>query len=237
MGAQADAIRACALSLQTHRATNLVGEMGTGKTTIGTAAAVLAGFERVLVLSPPHLVRKWQREVKATAPSATAVIVRTISDLNHLRPIPGWPLFVILSREQAKLSYRWKPATVTQYVNRDGGVVRDERNRPIRLPCCSSCFAPVVDDEGLSLEEADLARKKRTCDRCHGPLWQADCRGPHRYPLADYISRWMKGFFDLLLIDEQHEYKARGSAQGVAAGTLAEASKAVLTLTGTLLGG
>ena len=45
------------------------------------------------------------------------------------------------------------------------------------------------------------------------------------------------GYFDLLLIDEQHEYKARGSAQGLAAGTLAEACKAVLTLTGTLMGG
>ncbi len=47
----------------------------------------------------------------------------------------------------------------------------------------------------------------------------------------------MPGYFDLLLIDEQHEYKARGSAQGLAAGTLAEACKAVLTLTGTLMGG
>jgi len=237
MGAQADAIRACALSLQTHRATNLVGEMGTGKTTIGTAAAALAGFERILVLCPPHLVRKWQREVKATLPSANAVIVRTISELNRLDRVGGWPLFVILSREQAKLSYRWQSATVARYLSRDGGVVRDEGGRPLRLPCCPSCFAPVVDDEGLPLEEADLARKKRTCDRCRGPLWQADCRGPHRYPLADYISRRMGRYFDLLLIDEQHEYKARGSAQGVAAGTLAEACKAVLTLTGTLMGG
>ncbi|NJD66861.1 MAG: ATP-dependent helicase [Chloroflexi bacterium] len=237
MGAQADAIRACALSLQTHRATNLVGEMGTGKTTIGTAAAALAGFERVLVLCPPHLVRKWQREVKATMPAANAVIVRTISELSRLDRVGGWPLFVILSREQAKLSYRWKPATVSRYIGRDGSVVRDEGGRPLRLPCCPSCFAPVVDDEGLPLEEADLARKKRSCDRCHEPLWQADCRGPHRYPLADYISRRMGGYFDLLLIDEQHEYKARGSAQGVAAGTLAEACKAVLTLTGTLMGG
>jgi superfamily II DNA or RNA helicase len=103
MGAQADAIRACALSLQRHRATNLVGEMGTGKTTIGTAAAALAGFERILVLCPPHLVRKWQREVKATVPSAGAVIVRSISDLERVRSAGGWPLFVILSREQAKL--------------------------------------------------------------------------------------------------------------------------------------
>ncbi len=116
MGAQADAIRACALSLQRHRATNLVGEMGTGKTTIGTAAATLAGFKRVLVLCPPHLVRKWQREVKATVPSANAVIVRTIGDLERVRHAGGWPLFVILSREQAKLSYRWKPAVATRHV-------------------------------------------------------------------------------------------------------------------------
>jgi ABC-type microcin C transport system duplicated ATPase subunit YejF len=38
LGAQGDAIRAVAVSLRRHRGTNLVGEMGTGKTTIGTAA-------------------------------------------------------------------------------------------------------------------------------------------------------------------------------------------------------
>ncbi len=237
MGAQADVIRACALSLQTHRATNLVGEMGTGKTTIGTAAATLADFERVLVLCPPHLVRKWQREVKATVPSANAVIVRTISDLERVRHAGGWPLFVILSREQAKLSYRWKPVVATRHVVAGSAATRDEVGRVISLPCCPSCFSPIVDDEGLPLEEADLGRKKHTCERCHEPLWQADCRGPRRYPLADYIARHMPGYFDLLLIDEQHEYKARGSAQGLAAGTLAEACKAVLTLTGTLMGG
>ena len=237
MGAQADVIRACALSLQTHRATNLVGEMGTGKTTIGTAAATLAGFERVLVLCPPHLVRKWQREVKATVPSANAVIVRTISDLERVRHAGGWPLFVILSREQAKLSYRWKPAVAMRQVVAGSAAARDELGRVIALACCPACFSVIVDDEGLPLEEADLGRKKHTCEQCHGSLWQADCRGPRRYPLADYIARHMPGYFDLLLIDEQHEYKARGSAQGLAAGTLAEACKAVLTLTGTLMGG
>ncbi len=237
MGAQADVIRACALSLQTHRATNLVGEMGTGKTTIGTAAATLAGFERVLVLCPPHLVRKWQREVKATVPSANAVIVRTITDLERVRHAGGWPLFVILSREQAKLSYRWKPAVAARHVVAGSAAARDEQGEVAALTCCPACFVPVVDDEGLPVEGVDLGRKKHTCQRCHAPLWQADCRGPRRYPLADYIARRMSGFFDLLLIDEQHEYKARGSAQGLAAGTLAEACKAVLTLTGTLMGG
>jgi len=39
LGAQGDAIRAVALSLQRHRGTNLVGEMGTGKTTIAAVAS------------------------------------------------------------------------------------------------------------------------------------------------------------------------------------------------------
>ena len=44
-------------------------------------------------------------------------------------------------------------------------------------------------------------------------------------------------FVDLLIGDEVHEYKGRGSAQGIAAGVLADACGASLTLTGTLMGG
>ena len=47
----------------------------------------------------------------------------------------------------------------------------------------------------------------------------------------------MKGFFDLLVGDEVHEFKGRGSAQGIAAGILADACGKSLSLTGTLLGG
>ena len=47
----------------------------------------------------------------------------------------------------------------------------------------------------------------------------------------------LKGFFGLLIGDEVHEYKGRGSAQGIAAGVLADACGASLTLTGTLMGG
>ena len=56
LGAQADAIRGAALSLKAHRGTTVVGEMGTGKTFIGAAAAHMAGFERILIICPPHLV-------------------------------------------------------------------------------------------------------------------------------------------------------------------------------------
>ena len=47
----------------------------------------------------------------------------------------------------------------------------------------------------------------------------------------------MKGFFDLLIGDEVHEYKGRGSAQGIAAGVLADACGKSLSLSGTLMGG
>ncbi len=68
LGAQADAIRGAALSLKAHRGTTVVGEMGTGKTFIGAAAAYMAGFERILIICPPHLVPKWKREVEMTVP-------------------------------------------------------------------------------------------------------------------------------------------------------------------------
>ena len=239
LGAQADAIRAAALSLDIHRGTTVVGEMGTGKTFIAASAAHMAGFRRVLVLCPPHLTRKWKREVEETVPDARAVIVTSITDLERLRLSHGpGPLFVVLSRERAKLSYRWLPAVVERWATVSGKLIRDEETLdPFRVPCCPDCFVPIVDKDGLPLTLKDLARRKRSCDDCGSALWQADHAGPKRYPLADYVKHHLRGFFDLLVSDEVHEYKGRGSAQGIAAGILADACGKSLSLSGTLMGG
>ena len=239
LGAQADAIRGAALSLGAHRGTTVVGEMGTGKTFIAAAAAHMAGFRRVLVLCPPHLTRKWKREVEETVPGARAVIVASITDLERLRLSVGpGPLFAVMSRERAKLSYRWQPAVVARWAVSDGRLIRDEgTDEPFRVPCCPVCSRQVVDKDGVPLTPEELSRRRRSCVRCGSPLWQADNSGPRRYPLADYVKHRMRGFFDLLVGDEVHEYKGRGSAQGVAAGVLADACGKSLTLTGTLLGG
>jgi hypothetical protein len=109
------------------------------------------------------------------------------------------------------------------------------RNRAIAL-LPDLLHAGHGDDE-VPLGWADLRAKKRRCRSCREPLWQADRTGPHRFPLADYIHRRMPGHFDLLIADKLHEYKARGSAQGLAAGVLAEACGKTLTLTRTALGG
>ena len=239
LGAQADAIRGAALSLRAHRGTTVVGEMGTGKTFIAAAAAHMAGFQRILVVCPPHLVSKWKREVEQTVPGVRAAVVESITHLERLRHSVGsGPLFVVMSREKAKLSYRWKAAVIRRWATSKGRLIRAEKTgEPFRVPCCPVCTAQVVDRDGVPLTDRDLNRRKRACANCGSPLWQADKSGPKRYPLSDYVKHHMPGFFDLLIGDECHEFKGRGSAQGIAAGVLAEACGRSLSLTGTLLGG
>ena len=239
LGAQTDAIRGAALSLEAHRGTTVVGEMGTGKTFIGAAAAHMAGFKSILVLCPPHLVPKWKREVEMTVPGARAAIVESITDLERLRlSIGSGPLFAVMSRERAKLSYRWQAAVIQRWATSKGRLVRDEETKdPYRVPCCPDCTAQITDKDGVPLTDADLNRRRHVCSYCGSPLWQADKSGPKRYPLADYVKHHMRGFFDLLVTDEVHEYKGRGSAQGIAAGVLADACGKSLSLSGTLMGG
>ena len=196
LGAQADVIRGAALSLETHRGTTVVGEMGTGKTFIAAAAAHLAGFRRILVLCPPHLVPKWKREVEMTVPGARAVIVKSITDLERLRlSVGSGPLFAVMSREKAKLSCRWMPAVIERWATSKGRLVRDEKTgEPFRVPFCPDCTAQIVDKDGVPLTDAARNRRKHTCAGCGSPLWQADKSGPARYPLADYVKHHMKGF-------------------------------------------
>ena len=214
LGAQADAIRGVTLSLKAHQGTNLVGEMGTGKTFIGASAAYAAGFRRVLVLTPPHLTRKWKREVEQTVPKARAAIVASITDLEKLRLSTGpGPLFAIMSRERAKLSYRWQAAYIERWATSRGGLIRDEETgEPFRVPCCPICASQIVDKDGVPLTAEEMGRKRRTCAGCGSALWQADPKGPKRYPLADYIKKRMKGFFELLIGDEIHECAPRDAA-------------------------
>ena len=188
LGAQADAIRGAALSLKAHRGTTVVGEMGTGKTFIGAAAAYMAGFQRVLIICPPHLVPKWKREVEMTVPGARAAIVESITDLERLRlSVGSGPLFAVMSREKAKLSYRWMPAVIHRWAVSKGRLLRDEETgEPFRIPCCPDCTAQVVDKDGVPLTDADLNRRKHTCAGCGAPCGRptSPARPAIRWPIT-----------------------------------------------------
>src|SRR5262245_42610320 len=222
IASQIDAIGGVLQALRFRDSAILVGEMGLGKTYISIAAAAALGLTKVLVICPPHLVSKWRREVKQTIPLAIAPAAERIGDLERALNENQRPLFVILSREKAKLGYYWK-----------GHAARLKDS----TLACPECRTPLIDRDGVPITEEALNRKKQKCKDCREPLWEADARGPRRFPLATYLKKKYPGYFDLLISDECHEYKGAATAQGIALDHLGKASKQILALTGTLLGG
>ena len=232
LGKQDLAIAATARSLLEHRNTLLVGEMGCGKSMCSIASAYKAGLQRILVMAPPHLVEKWAREVHETIPGVRTRIVESMTQVEALRfEVGTGPLFVILSREKAKLSHSWRPA----YVERKRYLTGEGRPYAYTVPSCPRCGVVLETEEGL-LTHDELAKKKRSCSGCGEHLWQGE-PVPRRFALAHYIVKRLPEFFDLFVIDEAHEMKAGGSGQGIAAGALAATIPRTLALTGTLFGG
>ncbi len=109
---------------QGERAAIINGEMGSGKTTVGLAAAAVLnaeGYRRTLVLSPPHLVYKWRREILETVAGAKVWVLNgpdTLLKLIKLREQMGVePLgqeFIILGRVRMRMGFHWKPVFTPQ---------------------------------------------------------------------------------------------------------------------------
>jgi len=94
-------------------------------------------------------------------------------------------------------------------------------------------FINLMDEEGdLVFSDKQAKRMERAMAK------QAFGFGQGGYQPSEFIKRYLPdNFFDLLLVDEGHEYKNAGSAQGQAMGVLADKSRKTVLLTGTLMGG
>ena len=203
-----------------HKAAFLVGEMGTGKTFMGLAVAYLIpkSAKRILIQCPGHLVKKWIREAEETIPGCHCYNINDKSmemllchkhDLTE--PI-GTEIWVI-GKERAKLHFQRTPQTITAR----------------GAECCPDC------GKSVEVKESD---KAPTCEHCGASMWMADRNRVRRYAKAEFIKRFFpKNFFDLLILDEVHELKGGGTAQGQAMSCLIARSRKVLALTGTLMGG
>jgi hypothetical protein len=93
--------------------------MGCGKTTVGIATAAVLnaeGYRRTLVLSPPHLVYKWRREIQETVAGAKVwvlngpdTLVKLIKLREQLGVQPTGQEFFVLGRVRMRMGFHWKP--------------------------------------------------------------------------------------------------------------------------------
>lgn len=88
-------------------------------------------------------------------------------------------------------------------------------------------------------EDGDLFFSDRQATRMERAMANSEFSfGQGGYQPTEFIKRYLpQGYFGLLIVDEGHEFKNEGSAQGQAFGVLARKCSKTLLLTGTLMGG
>ncbi len=93
-----------------QKETYLLGEMGSGKSLLGPAICRCIGAKRVMVVCPPHLVSKWQREIVHTIPSARTMVLKRPSDVDCFFAAAASaekPLFGVMKDTTLSLGGTW----------------------------------------------------------------------------------------------------------------------------------
>lgn len=206
------------------------GALGTGKTIC--ALAITHGHAegrgyRAIVLCPPHLVGKWRREIITTVPGAYAQVVDSYRDMTRMRrsdkPVgAGW---WVVSNSKAKLGPKWKPAVMERH----------------GFAICPLCMEKQVRQDKQSGEQVDMlaeefAESRMECCHCKTPLWQWTSE-LDRWPVAQYVHKRLKGYFDYSVIDEAHQGRGDSTAIGYALGSIVAATNYSILLSGTIIGG
>ncbi len=189
--AQREVVRAVLqqLVVEDKPAAIINAEMGTGKTMMSIAAAAAthqAGLHRTLVLSPPHLVYKWRREILKTVPNARVWILNgadTLAKLLQIRALdrkPEVPEFFVMGRVRMRMDYHWRPsyAVRRRWIPSEGA----SKGFAVSEYYCPKCGCEILDEENKpyntegGLKNA-LAKNRRFCKGnhhgkpCKEPLW------------------------------------------------------------------
>lgn len=147
-------------------------EMGTGKTMMAIAlAAVLRaeGFRRALVISPPHLVYKWRREILETVPKARVWVLNgpdTLRQLLAIRAAQREPAtdeaeFYVIGRVRMRMGFDWTPMARLQKRHvrvpidagdPDSGTVL----KTFEFAACPDCGQPLLEEDGSRMLYANF---------------------------------------------------------------------------------
>lgn len=189
--AQANAIQAVSALLfdANEKAAILNAEMGTGKTMMAISLAAIAlnqNLKHTLVISPPHLVYKWRREIQETIPGARVWVLNgpdTLAKLLKLREVlrispDQTPEFFIIGRVRMRLGYHWRHAFMLRKFRR---VVcedqTDERSSRFAMatehPACPRCGEWLRDEDGNLISAMSIQSQTRqlACKHCKTALW------------------------------------------------------------------
>ncbi|MFK4135372.1 putative helicase [Pseudomonas luteola] len=202
-------------------------EMGTGKTMMAIAVAAVLyreGFRRSLIVSPPHLVYKWRREILETVPDARVWVLNgpdTLTKLLKLREQLSWPddgrqEFFILGRVRMRMGFHWKPVCLAKKV------------KGLAVAQCPRCFSKLTDDEGnyRTIEQIQLDERRQNCPHCGERLWtlmrpgkpegsnrrsvilKSMCRIPTIGPVKaeQLVGQFGEEFLASMLADNVHEF-------------------------------
>jgi superfamily II DNA or RNA helicase len=161
----------------------------------------------------------------------------TLSELRRLgrsgwrRLCPEASIFCI-GRERAKLSYFWKHSyTRSRSGPCLGALTNPDTGRPIETDGVRLTFADF--DKNRLHEIVELSKAGTTK---YSALWAADRSRIARMAPAEYMGRYMPGWWDYAVADEIHQL-AGDTAQGNALGVLVRVARQFVGLTGTLLSG
>lgn len=189
--AQADVVQAVSALLidKGEKAATINAEMGTGKTMMAIACAAVMhaeGYARSIVISPPHLVFKWRREIMETVANAKVWVLNgpdTLAKLLLLRDSTGLPEhdgpeFFVLGRVRMRMGFHWKPAFAVRKRYQRVDIEQGNANsgsvlKSFEYAACPACATIVCDAEGIPITPAMFPNGRRhSCTQCNEPLWE-----------------------------------------------------------------
>ena len=215
--AQRHTVAAIATRLEHEKDALIDGEMGTGKTIMGAAVpAVMAakGFPmaHIIVLCPPHLVDKWQREIGHVWPQAQTMVLTSRSDVDKLFAHPG-PIVGVMKETTARAGSGWLHAynylgSMVHKPRTKGGSFTFLKSGPFvngaaaRLPeylkpfvgelkekrhvVCPTCGAMQLDEEGVPAIPSDFSNSRQFCGQCRGALFMDSRRRSKQQDLTRF---------------------------------------------------
>lgn len=186
-------------------------------TDMGLKLSMADKFKVNFILCPPHLVDKWEDEIKVNYVDHKSFKVIKVNRWEDLIPYTkrdmrkdGIKYYFIISRETAKLGYPKQPAIKISFKQIIKEKMLDGESlmvkQLVKVARCPDCYSVLEEGNSEFIDTSTIPYKcecgavLRSVDRTVSPKMQT------RISIAEYVKRtWTKGAIDLLIVDEIHE--------------------------------